>query len=359
MLKKTSLKAVTTALSCSVAFLCAATIGITDASAATFGSISRIYAFGDSYSDNGASLRITTAAVKAGVPGAFIFPRFNSLYDADGRWMNGPGLAAVEVLAKKENLQLTDYAVGGGKSGNGNLSSWLDAYKNTGLFGQIEQYKAEVSGVADANALHFIFISTADILEKFFTNQPGSFESLASKAVDNMVEGVSKLARLGAKQFFVVNSTDLAVLPLFKDNPEGAAKFTDTINQLLPAKLDTIGKQLDIEVALYDHVAISDKIRTNPTQYGFTNVNDACQLLYTSAGLQPACSTPDAYYFWDEIHPSRRVHEIIGEDMAVYLDTQKAASVPEPSTVVAVVIGAGLVGLRRRRVNYLSRRQSA
>lgn len=358
MLKKTYLKAFTSALSCTVAFLSAATIGIKDASAATYGSISRIYAFGDSYSDDGASLRISTAAVKASVPNASILPPFTSVYDADGRWMNGPGLASVEVLAKKENLQLTDYAVGGGKSGNGNLNSWLDAYQNTGLFGQIEQYKSEVSGVADANALHFIFISTNDILEKVFTNQPGSFESLASKAVDNMAEGVSKLARLGAKQFFVVNSTDLAVLPLFKDNPEGAAKFTDTINQLLPTKLDTIGKELDIEVALYDHVAISDKIRTNATQYGFTNLNDACQPLYSPAGFQPGCSTPDAYYFWDEIHPSRRVHEIIGEDMAVYLDTQKAASVPEPSTVVAVVIGAGLV-VRRRRVNNLSRRQSA
>ncbi len=346
MLIKNLLKTFATATVTSAAFLC---VGVHNAYAASFGSISRINAFGDSYSDNGASLRISTAAVKAGVTNASILPPFLQVYDADGRWTNNPGLTAVEVLAKRENLQLTDYAVGGAKSGNGNLNSWLDTYQNTGLFGQIEQYKTEVKGVADPNALNFIFISTNDLLEKYFNNQPGSVEQLASQTVNNITTGVSELADLGAKQFFVVNSTDLAALPLFKNNPEEAAKFRDTINELLPGKLDIIGKQLGVEVALYDHVAISNKIRSTPTQYGFMNVNDACQPLYSPLGFQPGCSAPDSYYFNDEIHPTRRVHQIIGEDMANYLDTQKSTTVPEPSSILALVAGIGVMGFRKRK----------
>ncbi|WP_193200783.1 SGNH/GDSL hydrolase family protein [Nostoc sp. MG11] len=155
MLRNITLKTFATAAVSSAAFLCAS---INNATAASFNSISRIYAFGDSYSDNGAALEITAAAVKAGVPGAFIFPRLD-VYDSEGRWTNNPGLTSIEVLAKQEKLQLTNYAVGGAKSGNGNLSTWLDQYQNTGLFGQIEQYKTEVNRVADSKGLYFIFIS--------------------------------------------------------------------------------------------------------------------------------------------------------------------------------------------------------
>ncbi|MBD2249021.1 SGNH/GDSL hydrolase family protein [Nostoc sp. FACHB-888] len=347
MLRNISLKTFTTAAVSSAAFLC---ISVNNAYAASFNSISRIYAFGDSYSDNGAALRITTAAVNSGVPGAFIFPRLD-VYDSDGRWTNNPGLTSVEVLAKQENLQLTDYAIGGAKSGNGNLSTWLDQYQNTGLFGQIEQYKTEVNRVADSKALHFIFISSNDLLERFFYNQAGSVDVLADVAVDNIASGISQLAALGAKQFFVVNSTDLAALPLFEQYSQEAAKFRDVINKSLPGQLDTLNKQLGVEVALYDHVAISNKIRSTPATFGFTNINDACKLLYTTEGLEPGCSTPDNYYYFDEIHPTRRVHQIIGEDMSNFLETQKIKTVPEPSTFLACISCMIMISLLRRKVH--------
>jgi cholinesterase len=345
MFKKTLTQAFTIASISSMIFLL---VGIHNVNAASFNSFSRIYAFGDSYSDNGASRRISTEAVKAGVDSAFILPPLAQVYDPNGRWTNPGELVSVEVLAKKENLQLKNYAVGGAKSGNGNLSSWLDPYKNTGLFGQIDEYKTELKGAADTKGLHFIFISTVDLLEKYFFNQPGSVEQLASKGVDNIIEGISKLASIGAKQFFVVNSTDLSILPLFINNSADATKFTDIINQRLPNELSKLEAKLGLKIALYDHVAISNKIRANPTQYGFTNVNDACQSVYIPSGNSSICSNPDNYYFWDEIHPTGRTHEIIGKDMAAYLDTQKATPVTESSTVVALITTVGFMGFRKR-----------
>ncbi|MCC5653852.1 SGNH/GDSL hydrolase family protein [Nostoc sp. XA013] len=345
MLKNTFLKIFANTAVSSATLLC---VGVNNAYAASFNSISHIYAFGDSYSDNGAALQITTAAVKAEVPGAFIFPRLD-VYDSDGRWTNNPGLTSVEVLAKQENLQLTNYALGGAKSGNGNLSSWLDQYQDTGLFGQIEQYKTEVNRVADSKGLYFIFISTNDLLERFFNNQTGSVDTLADAAVNNIASGISQLATLGAKQFFVVNSTDLAALPLFENYSQQATKFRDVINESLPGQLDTLNEQLGVEVALYDHVAISNKIRSMPGAYGFTNISDACKLLYTTAGLEPGCSTPDNYYYYDEIHPTRRVYQIIGEDMTNFLETQ-ITPVPEPSTAVASLSCIGIIILLRRKV---------
>ncbi|MBW4565354.1 MAG: SGNH/GDSL hydrolase family protein [Mojavia pulchra JT2-VF2] len=346
MLKNTFLKKFATAAVVSAFLLC---VGINNAYAASFNSISRIYAFGDSYSDNGAALKITTAAVKAKVPGVFIFPRLD-MYDSDGRWTNNPGLTSVEILAKQENLQLTNYAVGGAKSSNGNLFNWLDQYQDTGLFGQIKQYKTEVNHVADSQGLYFIFISINDLLEKLLNNQTSSVNALADAAVNNIASGISQLAVLGAKQFFVVNSTDLAALPLSKKYSQDAAKFRDVINESLPHQIDTLNKQLGVEIALYDHVAISNKIRSNPTAYDLTNVNDACELLYTTGGLKSSCSTPDNHYYFDEIHPSRRVHQIIGEDMANFLETRKITTLPESSTVVTLISCMGLISLLQCKV---------
>ena len=314
------------------------------AHAASFGSISQIYAYGDSYSDNGASFEISTQAVNAGVPDSFILPADPALglYDSEGRWTNGP--TAVEVLSENLQVGLTDYAVGGAKSGDGNYYGWLDSFQNTGLFGQIEQFKAETSGQsADYDALHFIFASANDLFEYADFGLPGTVEELATQTVDNIGEGVANLAESGAKQFLVVNSSDLDILPgvIEFGQVNEAALFTDLVNNLLPEKLETLSQQLDVEIALYDHVAISDEIRSNPQNFGLTNVNDPCQAVFP---VEPVCAAPDEFYFWDEYHPTRRTHQIIGEDMAKFVANHQVKSVPESSSSFGLLVFLGLLG---------------
>ena len=60
--------------------------------------------------------------------------------------------------------------------------------------------------------------------------------------------------------------------------------------------------------------------------------------------IEPVCSDPDEYYFWDEYHPTRRVHEIIGEDMARFIATQQTQSVPESSHNFGLLMFLGLLG---------------
>ena len=292
--------------------------------AASFGSISQIYAFGDSYSDNGAALQISTNAVNAGVSDSTLLPADPALglYDVGGRWTNGS--TAVEVLARNLQLNLTDYAVGGAKSGNGNYHTWLDPYQNTGVFGQIDQYKAGLQGqTADKNALYIIFASGNDYFQYNDFNQPGTITQLSAQGVSNIEEDVSKLAALGAKQFLVVNSLNLAIVPAIVDENkvDQATEFRDSFNTLLRSRLNALSQQLGVEIAEYDYTGISNLIRSKPGDYGLINVNDPCQPTFPE--IKPACSTPDQYYFWDEYHPTRRTHEIIGEDMTKFVVSQQ------------------------------------
>ena len=49
----------------------------------------------------------------------------------------------------------------------------------------------------------------------------------------------------------------------------------------------------------------------NPGDYGLTNVTDAC---VTPFVLKDAfCKNRDEYVFWDQLHPTKRVHELIAE----------------------------------------------
>ena len=318
---------------------------------ASFDTISHIYAYGDSYADNGASLAISTQAIEADIPNASVLPADLSLalYDAEGRWANG--LTSVEGLSQSLGVGLTNYAVGGAKSGSGNFYGWLDAFQDTGVFGQIEQFAAEQAGQpADDKGLYYIFVSANDFFGYLDDpNASGTLDELAVQTVDNIVQSVVSLSELGAEQFLVVNSSDLAALPGATefDILEESERFTNKVNERLPTELEKLSQQLDeVEIALYDHVSISDEIRANPQDYGLTNIDEPCQPVFPP---EPACDNPDAYYFWDENHPTRRVNHIIAEDMTKFVIDQQSElsskSIPERSTIFGILAFVGLLSI--------------
>ena len=323
-------------------------IAVPAAKAATFGTISEIYVFGDSYSEDGTALDLSTQAVEAGVPDAFILPADPALalYDEAGRWTNGP--TAVEVLGENLQVDLTNYAVGGAKSGNGNYYSWLDPVQDTGLFGQIDQFAAETGSVADPDALYFVFISANDLFEYVDFGLPGTVEELAAETVGNITQGVSELAALEAEQFLIVNSSELGIVPgvIEFGQTEEAALFTTEGYSLLPDQLTSLSQDLDADIALYDHTAISDKIRATPAVYGLTDVDTPCQPVFP---VESVCANPDEYYFWDEYHPTEQAHGIIGNDMTAFVTERQSQPVPEPSIVGSILLLGGLGVLSKKR----------
>ena len=253
------------------------------------------------------------------------------------------------MLSQNLQVDLVDYAAGGAKSGSGNYYSWLDAFQDTGVFGQVDQFTTELAGAsADADALYFIFASANDFFEYSDFGLPGTIEELATQTVENIKQSVTDLSALGAKQFLVVNSSDLDILPgvIEFGQAADAEVFTDLVNDLLPGELAEIAQQLNIEAALYDHIAISDKIRANPEEFGLSNVVDPCQAVFP---VEPRCSAPSEYYFWDEYHPTARAHQIIGEDMTQFVAARQSASIPEPATALGTLIVVVFLGTSLKR----------
>ena len=73
-------------------------------------------------------------------------------------------------------------------------------------------------------------------------------------------------------------------------------------NQGLASVVSSIN---DSRVVLIDFFALTNDVAVNPQAYGFSNVTNECLLNGT------VCVNPDAYLFWDDIHPTSMGHTLL------------------------------------------------
>lgn len=67
-----------------------------------------------------------------------------------------------------------------------------------------------------------------------------------------------------------------------------------------------------IEIRIVDLYALLDRIVASPGSYGLANVNDAC---VTPNQAPFHCANPDSHLFWNGIHPTKVVHEIVAREV--------------------------------------------
>lgn len=276
--------------------------------------ITKIVAFGDSYSDNGEAKRISTEIMNLENPpeNAYIKPS-NDLY-WNNRYSNGN--TAVEVFASNLNVELKNYATGGGTTGISNYSAWMDVLGGTGVLGQIKKFENDLDGKEiDENALYFIFASGNDYFYHMDYNIESEISEVALNATKNIKTSIEKLTNIGAKKFFVVKSTDLSLVPyeITTKRTEDAKSFTKVFNQNLEKEIMPLKEKLNIEIMIFDPTKVSDKIVKNPAEYGISVLDTECQSTYPK--ILPKKENEDEYYFWDEWHFSKKVHKLLGDAM--------------------------------------------
>jgi phospholipase/lecithinase/hemolysin len=252
---------------------------------------SEIVAFGDSLTDTGNVFIATGGAIPASPP------YFN------GHFSNGP--VWVEYLADNLGLPLPAPSLGGGTNyafstaetgfgftpdGVPNVGTQIDAFLGGGNTLQEDDLVVVWAGAND-------FIRGGEI-------RPWV-------PVRNLARHITTLADAGATTILTANLPPLGLLPAFRDHPLQAAFLnleTVVFNHLLDFTLNRLDRRLPgVDIIRLDVFGLVVQGAADPGEFGFTNVRDPVLEDGSVVG------DPDTYFWWDEVHPTTRVHELLGD----------------------------------------------
>jgi len=313
--------------------------------------LTNLFVFGDSLSDAGNSGLRSQQFAGPGV----VFPP--PPYD-NGQFSNGP--VAVQYLWNLYNPGNTtfgpslsggtDYAIGGATTGlqnynsvNPNVPSSLQpAYAQYGTAWELQQFQASHPAFNPATSLFVVWLFPNDVFYADATGTlpgvvPGSLggPDVISNGVANIATTIATLAASGAQHFLVPNMPDLGMLPEFRGTPEAPelSVLSSLFDDALMNELNSLSHQLSAEIVQFNTAQALDQILADPAAFGFTNGTTACI-------SDPQCD-PDTWVFWDGVHGTTRLQQLLAADFA--------AAVPEPHCLALLSFALVALGLGRSR----------
>lgn len=257
---------------------------------------SALYIFGDSLSDTGNLFNATQAVTGQGYP--------PSPYEG-GRFSNGQLWA--EYLAPQLDLSYTlahNFAWAGANTGE--MGS-LPIPQN--LQQQIQSFSAAVQGNADPDALYIIWSGANDVLDIGQYNSE-SIQVAARTAANHILTAAHNLHALGARHFLLISVPDLSLTPR-AEAQQRVTELKAATTQLNQAVALAVANSA-LPVVLFDVQQIFDLLYNTPAAFGFNNITESC---YTEADGE-VCNQPAQYFFWDDLHPTTRVHALLADRLA-------------------------------------------
>lgn len=287
-------------------------IAIACLSGGAFG-FDRVFAFGDSLSDTGNTFNLT-------------FGFFGGPPYVNGRFSNGP--VWLEGFASSFGASSTAHRFGGNNFAYGgaeaNTASAFTQLIIPNVGTQITRWQDSGASFG-ANDLAVVWAGSNDFIGAGVTDP--------LRVANDVDVHLDRLYDLGARQFLVMNLPSLGYIPRFVGGSDEATMNARTtqFNAALAGHAADLRARGGATVYEFDVAGLFNAVRTNPGAYGFTNVTDA----FLDAG-----GNVDEFMFFDDLHPTARVHQILGQ--------QVAQAVPEPATMAGLGLLA-LVAARRRK----------
>lgn len=206
----------------------------------------------------------------------------------------------------------------------------------------------------DPDALYVVFGGGNNVQDLLTGSRSPGNEGLGApsnvqETVADISSVVSSLYGAGAQHLILANVPDVSLVPRIVElnSPAatiGARQASMGINQgidLIIAGNQAAGRdirELDVFSLLNDAIANADDFGITNTTGRAYNGDD---LAFLTIGT--VVPNPEQYFFWDGIHPTAKVHEILGN--AFY-----AVAVPEPEIWALLFVGLVFVAFARRRV---------
>jgi phospholipase/lecithinase/hemolysin len=276
--------------------------------------VDKLITFGDSLTDNGNFYAYTFHYI----------PKNPPYYE--GRFSNGPTWA--EDLAEMLHLAPTEFvdnAYGGATAREArNDVAW-----------QLNDYIQHAG--ADQNRAQHLYVLWAGANDYMpGRGEPEQETDTTIAAIESHLETL--VTKIHAQQILVITLPDLSRTPLASVAGTGFASTVSKDIELHNAKLVTLVQKLQskypaIKFVLFDVLPIFNDAIAHPEHYGLKNTSDACYIgdafMYSAVAgpqfadmraqsrryLDQACQDADQHLFWDHVHPTKPVHQIIAREV--------------------------------------------
>jgi len=292
-------------------------------------SLSRFVTFGTSLSDPGNAFALSGEASRPpyATLDAFLVP--GAPYEKGGHHFSN-GSTWIELLAAgrgraasahaafaASNWTASNFAVGGARARE-------DGHNlNFGI--QVGAFTASVGGSAPADAFYVVEIGGNDVRDALVAYAfGGDGAAVLGDALTATGTGIHTLYQAGARTFIVWNVPDIGLTPAVRAL-DAFVPGTSTLASLLTsgynANLAALTASLEathpgMVVLSFDAFSMIHAMASSPAFYGLSNANTPC----VTPGVPPYdCDAPEEYLFWDGIHPTKAVHSILAEQVALLL----------------------------------------
>lgn len=234
-----------------------------------------------------------------------IFPGLNISSPLSFDFSDGFSLGVSSFFNGKTTEESVNFAFGGAQTGEQGAGEYGNLIP--GIEQQVEWFikdHLQTEKTADSDALYIIAGGRND----YSDNNPNP-----ENIVNNIETNIKSLYDTGARDFLVSNLSDLGKLPatptVLADTFSG---YTTVHNALLEQTIDELNDTLTgANIAVLDFDALFDDLLENPSDYDLTNVTDPYLDPIT---LEPTVgANVDEYLFYDTVHPTAAVHEIVND----------------------------------------------
>jgi phospholipase/lecithinase/hemolysin len=291
-----------------------------------------LYVFGDSLADNGNILAMTKAAgfvppippEKAYFNGRFSngYVGFEYLWQELSGYAPGSsrGMRAFLAAPQKIPSGAVDFAYGG--TGSAYLDQTPGGFWAPGLKGQVELFRVALKGTKPSKRALYAIVTGANDYRMDDYNIP----SLPSEVASNTVDAIVRLYQLGARDVMVLDMPDLGRIPanmIDEETSWAATQITIAHNAAQKIALD----QLQASLPALNLI----QVEVNPLFNGILeNTPEALRFvpglapygghvcLFFGPVSCPQVPTTDfnnlelPFVFWDIVHPTTRVHQLLG-----------------------------------------------
>ncbi|WP_141733837.1 SGNH/GDSL hydrolase family protein [Oligoflexus tunisiensis] len=276
--------------------------------------INRIVVFGDSLSDIG-RLRKRTL---------FVYPP--EVYWRS-RASNGP--IWIDYVSQALGWKTTNYAVAGAAT----EAPWLKSLFIPSLQDQVGSFQDDAGKAMQRHVLAVIWIGPNNYLA-----DPDAGD--VSQTLKDMEIAIRQLLQSGIKHFMIGTMPELSGLPAYR-HPSAAAHdrklgdYTRAHNRALKDLIQKLEQERpDERFAFFQAYDINRATLQRPAEFGFRNITHACyngDYLGRFPGQPGFCQQPSAYKFWDQVHPTSKMHCYYAAQFLTDLDDHKYVKNTETS----------------------------